>query len=65
MISDTLALLPSHESSEFDKMFANSLQDVLMVVYLANLMRTHLLLAERLRDQTTLTSSTSAAPFQP
>jgi hypothetical protein len=57
MINETLALLPSSSSSEFDKIFANGLQDVLMILYLANLTRTHLLLAERLREQTGTTAS--------
>lgn len=51
LISDTLALLP-HSEPNFEKIFTHGLQDVLMLVYLANLTRTHLLLAEKLRDQT-------------
>lgn len=51
LISDTLALLP-HTEPNFEKIFTHGLQDVLMLVYLANLTRTHLLLAEKLRDQT-------------
>jgi len=34
----------------FEKMFNNSLQDLLMVTYLANLSRTQLVLAERLQN---------------
>jgi len=47
-----MATLPTTEAS-FDQMFTNGVQDVLMVVYLANLTRSHLLLAEKLRDQQT------------
>jgi len=52
LIEETMAILPSTDSGQFDKMFTKGLQDVLMVVYLANLTQTHLLLAEKLRDQT-------------
>jgi translation initiation factor 3 subunit F len=34
----------------YEKMFNNSLQDLLMVVYLANLTRTQLKLAEKLQS---------------
>jgi translation initiation factor 3 subunit F len=61
MIYETLVLLSTTDSSEFDKILANGLQDVLMVVYLANLTRTHLLLAEKLREQAT-TSTISLQP---
>eukprot|EP01122_Echinamoeba_exundans_P000457 TRINITY_DN10406_c0_g1_i1.p1 TRINITY_DN10406_c0_g1~~TRINITY_DN10406_c0_g1_i1.p1 ORF type:complete len:295 (-),score=81.83 TRINITY_DN10406_c0_g1_i1:37-921(-) len=49
-LQQTLALLPTSEAS-FEHMFTNGVQDVLMVIYLANLTRSHLLLAERMRDQ--------------
>jgi len=55
LIEDTLALLPIYESDRFEKIFTKGVQDVLMMVYLANLTRTHLLLAEQLRDQTNAT----------
>jgi translation initiation factor 3 subunit F len=51
-LQQTLTLLPTTENA-FDQMFTNGVQDVLMVVYLSNLTRSHLLLAEKLRDQTT------------
>jgi translation initiation factor 3 subunit F len=57
LIEDTLALLPIYDSDRFEKIFTKGLQDVLMIVYLANLTRTHLLLAEQLRDQTNATVS--------
>lgn len=49
-LQQTLALLPTSEAS-FEHMFTNGVQDVLMVIYMANLTRSHLLLAERMRDQ--------------
>lgn len=49
-LQQTLSLLPTSEAS-FEHMFTNGVQDVLMVIYLANLTRSHLLLAERMRDQ--------------
>jgi len=55
LIEDTLALLPIYETDRFEKIFTKGIQDVLMIVYLANLTRTHLLLAEQLRDQTSAT----------
>jgi len=51
LIEETLSLIPSYESGQFENIFTKGLQDILMIVYLANLTRTHLLLAEQLRDQ--------------
>jgi len=48
-LADTIASLPRIDSAQFDKMFNNSLQDLLMVVYLANLARTQLVLSEKLQ----------------
>ena len=45
---DTVSAIPKLDTEEFEKMFNNSLQDLLMVVYLANLTRTQVLLAEKL-----------------
>lgn len=45
LIDDTLSLLPL-DASQFQTLFSKGLQDVLMVVYLANLTKTHLLLAQ-------------------
>uniref|UniRef100_A0A6B2LDM6 JAB1/MPN/MOV34 metalloenzyme domain-containing protein n=1 Tax=Arcella intermedia TaxID=1963864 RepID=A0A6B2LDM6_9EUKA len=51
LIEETLALLPTNEDGDnIKKIFDKSVQDILMVVYLANLTRTHLILAEQLRD---------------
>jgi translation initiation factor 3 subunit F len=48
-LTDTLSELPKIESDAFEKMLYNSIQDVLMVVYLANLTRTQLVIAEKLQ----------------
>jgi len=48
-LMETVSSLPRIEPSELEKMFNNSLQDLLLVVYLANLTRTQLTLAERLQ----------------
>jgi len=50
LIEETLALIPTYDNGQFDQILTKGLQDVLMVVYLANLTRTHLLLAEQLRE---------------
>jgi len=44
---NTVSSLPLIEADSYDKMFNNSLQDLLMVTYLSNLTRTQLALAER------------------
>jgi len=44
LIEDTIALLPIFEADRFENIFNKGLQDVLMIVYLANLTRTHLLI---------------------
>jgi translation initiation factor 3 subunit F len=46
---ETLSELPVIETEAFEKVFNNSIQDVLMVVYLANLTRTQLAVAEKLQ----------------
>jgi len=48
-LADTVSSLPRIEPQAFEKMFNNSLQDLLLVVYLANLTRTQLTLAEKLQ----------------
>ena len=52
LIDQALSVLPASESEGIEKLFAKGVQDIMMVVYLANLTRTHLLLAEKLRDST-------------
>ncbi|KAI9096433.1 maintenance of mitochondrial structure and function-domain-containing protein [Phlyctochytrium arcticum] len=47
-LMDTVSLVPRIDAGEFEKMFNSHLQDLLMVVYLANLTRTQLAIAERL-----------------
>ncbi|KAI9320585.1 maintenance of mitochondrial structure and function-domain-containing protein [Dichotomocladium elegans] len=47
-IMDTVSAVPKLDSASFEKMFNSHLQDLLMVVYLANVTRTQLSIAERL-----------------
>ncbi len=49
-LMDTVTSIPRIDAAEFDKMFTNHLQDLLMVVYLANLTRTQLAITERLQN---------------
>jgi len=48
-LADAVAALPKFDPNSADKIFNNNLQDLLMVVYLANLTRTQLSLAEKLQ----------------
>ncbi|KAI8984473.1 maintenance of mitochondrial structure and function-domain-containing protein [Mycotypha africana] len=48
-IMDTVSVVPKIDSTAFEKMFNSHLQDLLMVVYLANMTRTQLSVAERLQ----------------
>jgi len=43
------AVLPKFEPEQLDKLFNNNVQDLLMVVYLANLTRTQIAVAEKLQ----------------
>jgi len=47
-IADTLASIPRIRPEVFDRMFNDSLQDLLMVTYLSNITRTQLTIAEKL-----------------
>ncbi|KAI8387992.1 maintenance of mitochondrial structure and function-domain-containing protein [Radiomyces spectabilis] len=47
-IMDTVSVVPKMDPSAFEKMFNSHLQDLLMVVYLANMTRTQLSVTERL-----------------
>ncbi|CAM6095491.1 unnamed protein product [Calypogeia fissa] len=47
-LADTMAVVPRITPDAFDKLFNDSVQDVLLVLYLANLTRTQLSLAEKL-----------------
>ncbi|KAF9972004.1 hypothetical protein BGZ73_004930 [Actinomortierella ambigua] len=48
-LMDTISVVPKIDAAEFEKMFNSHLQDMLMVVYLANMTRTQLAVAERLQ----------------
>lgn len=47
-IADTLSSIPKIRPEVFDRMFNDSLQDLLMVTYLSNITRTQLTIAEKL-----------------
>jgi translation initiation factor 3 subunit F len=47
-IADTLATVPRVRPETFDRLFHDSLQDLLMVTYLSNITRTQLTIAEKL-----------------
>ncbi|KAI9005630.1 maintenance of mitochondrial structure and function-domain-containing protein [Hyaloraphidium curvatum] len=47
-LMDTVSSIPKMNGADFEKAFNGHLQDILMVVYLANLTRTQLSIAERL-----------------
>jgi len=47
-IADTLSSVPRIRPEMFDKMFNDSLQDLLMVTYLSNITRTQLTISEKL-----------------
>jgi len=47
-IADTLACVPRIRPQVFDRLFHDSLQDLLMVTYLSNITRTQLTIAEKL-----------------
>jgi translation initiation factor 3 subunit F len=47
-IADTMATVPRIRPEVFDRLFQDSLQDLLMVTYLSNITRTQLTIAEKL-----------------
>ena len=49
-ISETLNSVPRIRPEVFDKMFNDSLQDLLMVTYLSNITKTQLTVAEKLNE---------------
>ncbi len=53
-LADTVAAVPRMGRDAFDKLFNDSVQDVLLVMYLSNLTRTQLALAERLNTPAVL-----------
>jgi translation initiation factor 3 subunit F len=50
-ISHALAAIPYIEPKTFEKTFASHVQDVLMIVYLANLTRAQIAIADRIQQQ--------------
>jgi len=59
LAEQALAILPAFDSDSIQKLFTKGVQDILMVVFLANLTRTQLLLAEKLRDAAPKTDAQS------
>merc|ERR1712087_99658 len=49
-IADTLSSVPRIRPQVFDRMFNDSLQDLLMVTYLSNITKTQLTIAEKLNE---------------
>ena len=49
-IADTLSAVPRVRPEVFDKTFADTLQDMLMVTYLTNVTKTQLTIAEKLNE---------------
>jgi translation initiation factor 3 subunit F len=49
-ISETLSSVPRIRPEVFDRLFNDSLQDLLMVTYLSNITKTQLLIAEKLNE---------------
>ena len=54
-LADTVASVPFMSKEELEQMYTDSTQDALLVMYLANLTRAHIALADRL--------STAALPL--
>ena len=52
LLQQLVAAAPRLQAGSFEKMFNTSVQDMLTVVYLANLTRTQLALAEKLQAVT-------------
>ncbi|KAJ3414833.1 hypothetical protein HDV05_005990 [Chytridiales sp. JEL 0842] len=49
-LMDTISSVPRIDAADFEKMFNNHLQDLLMIIYLSNLTRTQLAIAQRLHN---------------
>ena len=47
-LADTLSVVPHFSKPDFERLFNESVQDVMMVTYLSNLLRTQIALAEKL-----------------
>ena len=50
-LMDTLCSVPKMDASQFESVFNTHLHDMLMVVYLANLTRTQIAIAEKLSER--------------
>lgn len=50
-LADTIAAIPYVSPEEFDKLFEDNMQDMLLVMYLSSLMRTQLAIADKLGTQ--------------
>lgn len=61
---NTLALAPKVAPSDVERMFNTHIQDVLLISYLANTIRTQIDLSNRLASLTA-TATTTAAPVVP
>jgi translation initiation factor 3 subunit F len=47
-LADTLAVVPHFSKMDFERLFNDNVQDMMMVTYLSNLLRSHIALAEKL-----------------
>lgn len=47
-LADIIGAVPCSDKQEFKTLFDNSVQDILLVLYLSNLVRSHVALAEKL-----------------
>jgi translation initiation factor 3 subunit F len=53
-LADTLAAVPRLTRDQFEKLFGDSIQDVLLVMYLSNITKMQLMLAEKLQTPSLL-----------
>jgi translation initiation factor 3 subunit F len=49
LVGEAISRIPQHSGTEFEKLFSDNVQDMLMVAYLANLTKAQLALSERLQ----------------
>jgi len=49
MLGDAIARIPHHSGADFEKVFTDNIQDMLMVAYLANLTKAQIALSEKLQ----------------
>lgn len=50
-LAETVAALPYVSPQEFDKLFEDNMQDMLLLMYLSSLMRTQIAIADKLGTQ--------------